>query len=64
MITVQPPPLLTNYLYGFCAHRFGYIFWRWFNIAINTKAYQPNPGDIFSIPMVKKSGIYSMGFGG
>ena len=55
IINAQPPPLLTNYCCGCCAHRFEYIFWYWPVIAVRSKAYCPNPGNISSILMsIKK----------
>ena len=65
MINSQPPPLLTNFFCGCCACGFGYIFRRCIVIIINAKAYRPNTGNIFIIPMsILKVDILSPGFKG
>ena len=49
--------LLNNSCCVCCDRGFGYIFWPWLVIFVKAKAYRPNPGNIFSIPINTKNKI-------
>ena len=48
MINAQPPPLLTNCSYGFCAPWVWVYLWRQIIIIFNDKAYCTNPLVMYS----------------